>query len=348
MTASSVVPPLQLGGKLGAGAFGEVFEGQDGIHGRIAVKVMSRAPTEDPADWLNRQAGLLAEAKSLSAAEHRNVVRVHSVSESACGNSIHLCMAFCSGGSLQKAYEQGPMPLATARKIATDVTLGLDALHARGMLHRDIKPGNILLDAHGVALLGDFGLVTDRLLHGYGSAVGYTDHIAYEVWSTWVTSPKSDIWALGMTLYRLLHGERWYLADPAPHKTVPAGGYADTLRWLPHIPSGWRRMIRKMLNDDTHLRYQSAQQVLNALSSLETPAWRVEVNADSVRWELTAGERLKVVEWTWQSPRKHRWAAWSEPLGTIGRKRILGGCATLQGRQQTLRELEELFELSGH
>ncbi len=342
--ATSVVPPLQLLGKLGAGAFGEVFEGKDVVHGRVAVKVMSQSPTETPADWDKRKAGLLAEAQRLSAAEHRNVVRVHSISETNGGDSIHLCMAHCPGGSLQTAYEHGPLSLDAVRKIATEVTLGLDALHARGMLHRDIKPGNILLDAQGVALLGDFGLVTDRLLLGYGSAAGYSDHIAFEVWATLVTSPKSDIWALGMTLYRLLHGQRWYQADPAPRTTVPAGGYANKLRWLPHVPSGWRRMIRKMLNDDTTLRYQSAQQVLNALSQLETPAWRLQVNADSVRWELTTDKRRKVVEWAWQSARKHRWSAWSEPLGATGRKMTLGGSTSLQGAGQTIKELEEFFD----
>ncbi|MBQ0943488.1 serine/threonine protein kinase [Ideonella sp. 4Y16] len=339
-----IVPPLQLLGKLGAGAFGEVFEGLDGVHGQVAVKVMSRSATETAVEWNKRKAGLLAEAQRLSAAEHRNVVRVHSISETPCGNNIHLCMAFCAGGSLQSAYERGPMTLAEARKIATEVALGLDALHARGMLHRDIKPGNILLDGNGVALLSDFGLVTDRLLHGYGSAAGYKDHIAFEVWSTWLTSAKSDIWALGMTLYRLLHGQQWYDADPAPRATVPAGGYANTLRWLPHVPSGWRRMIRKALNDDTTLRFQSAQQLLNALSSLETPAWQVEVKANSVRWELTTGKRLKVVEWSWQSPRKHRWTAWSEPLGSTGRRKTLGGSSALQGARQTIKELEEFFE----
>lgn len=342
--ATLLVPPLQLLGKLGAGSFGEVFEGIDVVHGRVAVKVMSRTPTETPAEWDQRKAGLLAEAQSLSAAEHRNVVRVHSITEVNGGDSIHLCMAHCPGGSLQSAYEQGPLTLAMVRKVATEVTLGLDALHARGMLHRDIKPGNILLDAQGVALLGDFGLVTDRLLLGYGSAAGYSDHIAFEVWSSYLTSPKSDIWALGMTLYRLLHGERWYQADPRPRTTVPAGGYAHSLRWLPHVPSGWRRMIRQMLNDDTTRRHQSAQQVLSSLAGLQTPGWSTQVNADSVRWELPTGGRLKVVEWSWQSPRKHKWVAWSEPLGSTGRKMTLGGGAKVQGATQTIKELEEFFE----
>lgn len=341
---ATVVPPLTLGRKLGAGAFGEVFEGQESVHGRVAVKVMTRAMGESAAEWDRRKAGLLAEGQHLSAAEHKNVVRVHSISEDAAGDNIHLCMAFCAGGSLQDAYENGPLPLDTVRQIATDVTLGLHALHSREMLHRDIKPGNLLRDGRGVALLGDFGLVTDRLVRGYGSIAGYKDHIAYEVWSTWVTSAKSDIWALGMTLYRLLHGHEWYQAGQSPRATVPAGGYANTLRWLPHIPAGWRRMIRKMLNDDTDRRYQSAQQVLNALSVLETPPWTATVDTDSVRWELKTSDRLKVVMWSWQSARKHEWTAWSEPLGASGRKRTLGGSSAPQGMNKTLGDLEDFFE----
>lgn len=341
---ATVVPPLTLGNKLGAGAFGVVYEGHDSVHGRVAVKVMKRAPGESVADWDQRKAGLLAESQRLSAAEHRNVVRVHHISEDTAGDSIRLCMAFCPGGSLQSAYESGPLPLDTVRRIATDVTLGLHALHARGMLHRDIKPGNLLLDANGVALLGDFGLVTDRLLHGYGSQAGYLDHLAPEVWSTWLTSPKTDIWALGMTLYRLIHGHDWYETSPLPSASVPNGGYAKKLRWLPHVPDDWRRVIRKMLNDDTDMRYQTAQQVLNALSPLETPQWTVKGDTASVRWELATGDRLKVVVWSWQSSRKHEWTAWSQPLGTTGRKRTLGGSSAPQGMNKTLAELEEFFQ----
>ena len=90
------------------------------------------------------------------------------------------------------------MIFPAVRKAGTEVLMGLAALHARQMLHRDIKPGNILIDTAGVALIGDFGLVTDDLLLGYGSQAGYGDHIAYEVWQGKGTSAKSDIWALGI------------------------------------------------------------------------------------------------------------------------------------------------------
>lgn len=309
---AGVVPALNVGAKLGNGHFGEVFLGEDGVHGQVAVKVLARKPEHDDDEWLAYKTGFLGEAQKLSKARHRNVVPVFHIEELADGNSIRFCMAFCPGGSLQSNFDTGPMPLIQVRKIATEVSLGLEALHARGMLHRDIKPGNILIDGVGVAQLGDFGLVTDDLIWGYGSQAGYSDHIAYEVWLGNGTSSKTDIWALGMTLYRLLHGKAWYEESQPARYIICDGGFAGTLRWLPHVPKAWRRVIRKMLNDDPASRYQTAGQILNALSALPTPGWSASVTPGLVRWEQHSGQRLKVVEWTRHSPRKHEWKAWSE------------------------------------
>lgn len=340
---SQVVPALQVGKKLGNGHFGTVYLGQDGVHGQVAVKVLTREPHDSDASWLAFKAGFLAEAQHLSRANHRNVVRVHHIEELPDGNSIRFCMAFCSGGSLQAAFEKGPMSLKSLRKAGTEVLLGLAALHQRQMLHRDIKPGNILIDAAGVALLGDFGLVTDDLLLGYGSQAGYSDHIAYEVWHGKGTSVRSDIWSLGMTLYRLLHGKTWYEEAPDPRDLIRDGGFVDTLRWLPHVPKPWRRVIRKMMNDDPAARHQTAVQALDALGSLGVePSWAVEVTTPKVRWERQAKGRRIIVEWHRHSERKHEWCAWSEPLGT-GRKMTLGGSATVIGKRQCIAELEAYF-----
>lgn len=340
---SAVVPALTIVSKLGNGHFGEVFLGTDCVHGRVAVKVLSREPSEGDAEWLKRKSGFLAEAQKLSKAKHRNVVQVYRIEELPDGNSIRFCMDFCPGGSLQSHFDAGPMSLFNVRKSATEVTLGLDALHARGMLHRDIKPGNILIDGDGVAQLGDFGLVTDDLILGYGSQAGYTDHIAHEVWHGGGTSVKTDIWALGMTLYRLLHGKSWYEESLPPRYMVRNGNYSDILRWLPHIPRAWRRTIRKMLNDDPSLRYQTAGEVLNALSVLPTPSWEVTVSPPLVRWEQTVGGRLKVVEWTRHSERKHEWSARTEPADGNGRTMRLDGSTGIIGRAQTIKELEKFF-----
>ncbi len=340
---ATVVPALQMGKKLGNGHFGEVFLGLDGVHGEVAVKVLSRKPGQGDADWDAHKLSFLAEAKNLSKARHENVVQVHSIEEPPGGDSIRFCMAYCQNGSLQSAFETGPMPTLEVRKIATEVCLGLEALHARGMLHRDIKPGNILLNAARVAQLGDFGLVTDNLILGYGSQAGYADHVAPEVWRGEGTSVKTDIWALGMTLYRLLHGKTWYEIGPAPRHVIANGKFANSLQWLPHVPKAWRRVIRKMLNDDKAKRYQSASQVLNALSNLPTPLWQTTISPSLVQWRQLVGDRLRVVEWIEHHPKKYKWVAWSEPVGAAGRVKTLGGSTGLISKSKSLRELEDFF-----
>ncbi|MCW0411069.1 serine/threonine protein kinase [Xanthomonas sacchari] len=340
---ANVVPALQVGAKLGAGHFGVVYLGTDIVHGEVAVKVLERKNGQDDASWDAHKASFLSEAQNLSKAKHRNVVEVFYIEELPDGKSIRFCMAYCSGGSLQSAYENGPMDLKLVRKIATEVSMGLGALHARNMLHRDIKPRNILIDGQGVAKLGDFGLVTDRLIMGYGSVAGYSDHIAFEVWGGNPTSPKTDIWALGMTLYRLLHGQDWYERSPAPRHIVKNGGFANSLTWLPHIPKAWRTVIRRMLNDVPSARYQNAQQLLNAFSNLPTPAWTTTVSADKVIWQQLGKTRKKIVEWTMHSARSHSWSARSEPANGAGKVRSLGGSKGHISLKPALRELSKFF-----
>ncbi len=259
-----VVPPLQIGRKLGSGFFGDVFLGQDGVHGRVAVKVLSRKPGHSDAEWDEIKSSFLAEAQKLSKAKHRNVVEVFHIEELPGGNTIRFCMAYCPGGSLQSAFEKGPMSLRAVRKAGTEVLLGLAALHSREMLHRDIKPGNVLLDGASVAQLGDFGLVTDDLLLGYGSQVGYSDHIAHEVWNGKGTSAKSDVWAFGMTLFRLLHGKACYDEMPDPQDVVPAGGFVETLKMV----AAYSETLAARHPKDAE------RQSCSAVSDRRTSAWR--------------------------------------------------------------------------
>jgi serine/threonine-protein kinase len=343
---TSLVSGLKIGRKIGSGHFGEVFLGEDEVHGEVAVKVLTRAMGESAGDWAKRKAGLLAEAQKLSRAKHPNVVQVYQILERDDGDSIQFCMAFCKGGSLLNAFEHGPMKISAVRKVGTEVLLGLQALHHGDMLHRDIKPGNILLDGKGVALLGDFGLVTDDLILGYGSMAGYSDHIAIEVWQDLLTTTKSDIWALGMTVYRLLHGKVWYEEAPNPEPLVKKGGFASTLKWLPHIPDRWRRIIRKMMNDDTAARFQSADQALAAFSKLPIePDWECSVTTARVQWERKAKGRRIIVQWDRHGPRRHEWRAWSEPLGPKGRNMTLGGSTGVIGSGQAVKELESFFDV---
>jgi serine/threonine-protein kinase len=217
------------------------------------------------------------------------------------------------------------MALANVRRYATHVTMGLAALHARGMLHRDIKPANILLNKNDIAQLGDFGLVTDDIIVGYASHQGYSDHLAPEVVNGGGTSTKTDIWALGMTIYRMIHGAHWYSTLPVPPRhVVGKGGFAKNLPWLPHVPKAWRTVIRTMLHDDTKARYQTANEALAAFSKLHTqPRWECTTSPTEVRWTHADGKRKYFVFWEETQPNLYNWSAWSEPVGK-GNRRSFG------------------------
>lgn len=337
---------LKLGTQIGSGYFGKVFLADDPVHGTVAVKVLTASPGESPSEWQVRKAGLLSEAQLLKKAAHKHVVQVYNLLESTTSDAVHLVMEYCSGGSLQVEFESGPLPLYKVRDIATDISHGLSALHTRSMIHRDIKPANLLRDGKGIAKLADFGLVTDKLLYGYGSQAGYRDHIAFEVQQgTSGTSARSDIWAFGMTLYRLIHGADWYSRSPAPKTLIPNGNFAKKLTWLPHVPDSWRRFIRRTMHDDTKLRFQNTGQVQVALAKLPIePRWACKVGSSDIRWKRTKGDRRVRVMWKRIATDQFEWEAWSEPRTGTGNRRTLGGSPKMTSYSQSVGQLEKFFE----
>lgn len=323
---SDPLPKLQLNRLIGRGYFGEVHEGLHPVHGRCAVKQLRRKAGEDEDAWKHRSRDLLNEGQRLKAAEHDRVVRVFDVTFDEAEDAVLLIMELCEGDSLQREFVRGPMSINHVRDRLNEIAFGLQAVHDRGMIHRDIKPGNILRDADGRAKLGDFGLVTDRIVLGYASDNGYVDHLAPEVFSAGVTSVRTDIWALGMTAYRLLHGEDFYCTLPAPRHLVEHGGFARRLPFLQHVPDRWRRFIRKLMHDDPTMRYQGAGQVLSALSRLPTEnMWNCSWSPDQVTWHRPKNSRKQVVQLTLLSRRRASWSAYSEPISGAGRRRRLAG-----------------------
>jgi serine/threonine-protein kinase len=293
----------------------------------VAVKILAREPSETDHAWVKRRDGLLTEGVRLKAAEHDRVVRVYDVVHDASADRVLLILELCPNGSLQDHFEAGPSALEFVRDHITDAALGLEAVHARNLLHRDIKPANILVGADNRAKLGDFGLVTDEIVFGYASGAGYTDHLAYEVWHDGLTSVKTDIWALGMTAFRLLHGQLFYEERLQPLALgVANGGFAQSLPWLPHIPQDWQRFIRKCMHDAPSLRFQNAQQVLQALANLtEGGGWTCDYTPLQTTWRRQVRDRQIEVLHKTHSLRKHEWEAISHPTRAGGRAKRLGG-----------------------
>jgi serine/threonine protein kinase len=334
---------LTKGKLIGQGFFGSVYEGLDEVHGKVAVKVLEPYPHEADSDWRTRREQLLSEAQNLREARHRNVVTVLYLVRSQHDGNLHMVTEFCDGGSLERLYKAGPVKISKTRKVVTDICLGLDALHTRGMLHRDIKPGNILF-SDSRWKIADFGLVTNELILGYASDVGYMDHLAPEVHKDKVTSVRTDVWALGMTIYRLLHGEQFY-NSAFSGKDIPdlvtSGGFARRLPWLPHIPKIWRKVIRKALHDDSSLRFDGVSDLSQAIGKISiTPDWQCDFQQNLTSWTLHVKSRTVSVRWEVISSRKHIWIA--ESTGG-SRKRKLGGSKTPQSRERALSEIEEFL-----
>jgi eukaryotic-like serine/threonine-protein kinase len=342
----SLLSSLKIGKKIGEGCFGEVFEATEDVCGDLAVKIVQRGTKESDSEWLQRSEDLLKEGQRLQSATHPNVVRVMQIARSPTGESVHLALEYCEGGSLADAYASGPMPLDRVRLVIVDVCNGLHAIHARGMLHRDIKPSNIL-SSNGNYKIGDFGFVTDHDVFGYASAQGYTPNVAPEVFSTHRTSTASDIWALGMLVYRLLHGEPFCsnfengLGDVVA--AVMSVGFSQRIPWLPHIPDKWRRAVRRALNHDADKRFRDPIQFAQAFQShpLGSP-WECTWAPEKVTWtRKRAGRHLTVVREV-SSARRHQWEAISDGLKG-GRRFTLGKSIGVIKASQCTEELELFF-----
>ncbi len=186
----------RLGSVLGEGATGVVYLGNDGERA-LAVKVLR---AEDPI----AQRRFAREARLAQAAESRHVVPVLDVGDS------YIVMPYYPSTLAQRLRAEGRLSLDETLELAAQLGKGFDALHGCGIVHRDVKPSNVLLDVTGVAALADFGLArgddSTQLTHE-GQLVGTAQYLAPELIEGGEASAASDIYALGCVLYECLVGE---------------------------------------------------------------------------------------------------------------------------------------------
>jgi serine/threonine protein kinase len=189
---------------LGEGAMGLVFRAtrEDGQE-PVALKVMRAQLNDD--DVFSRR--FRHEARAMGEIEHESLVPIVEAGEIDGRN--FLAVAYVEGGSLADRLREGPLPVADALRLAGELAGGLDALHARGVLHRDIKAANVLFGADGRAMLTDFGLARGRaytVLTKPGQVVGTLDYLAPELIRGRPATPASDIYAFGCTIFECLTG----------------------------------------------------------------------------------------------------------------------------------------------
>lgn len=199
----------RLGDVLGRGGMGKVWRAHDEVlHRTVAVKELTAGLYVAEADRLVLHARTQKEARAAARITHPGVVTVHDVIEY--DNRPWIVMQYVDGPSLaDSAKESGEVAPREAARIGLHVLSALRAAHSAGVLHRDVKPGNVLLARDGQVLLTDFGIAAiegDSTITRTGELVGSIDYLAPERVRGGDPGPASDLWSLGATLYTAVEG----------------------------------------------------------------------------------------------------------------------------------------------
>ncbi|WP_063752952.1 serine/threonine-protein kinase [Streptomyces sp. NRRL S-350] len=261
---SLVAGRFRLVARLGAGGMGTVWQAHDlTLEREVALKEM-RSGNEDPDRADLTRARVLREARALARVNHANAVTVYEVVDYQ--PYPWLVMELVTGRSLQDVLGDGPLSPGRAARIALDVLGALQAAHAAGILHRDVKPGNVLVRPDGTAVLTDFGIAAlqgSQTLTAPGDIIGSPEYMAPERIRGEAAGPASDLWSLGMLLYVCVEGDNPMRRDsvwetllavcdrplPTPTRAGPLTPVIDALlaRAPEHRPSAPR--LASLLRD---------------------------------------------------------------------------------------------------
>ncbi|WP_405890168.1 serine/threonine protein kinase [Streptomyces sp. NBC_00133] len=200
----------RLSETIGSGGMGKVWRAHDEVlHRIVAVKELTAGRYVSEADRIVLHARTQKEARAAARISHPGVVTVHDVLEH--DDRPWIVMQYVDGPSLaDAAKESGRIPATEAARIGLHVLRALGAAHAAGVLHRDVKPANVLLNRDGRALITDFGIAAiegDATITRTGEIVGSIDYLAPERVRGGDPGPASDLWSLGATLYTAVEGE---------------------------------------------------------------------------------------------------------------------------------------------
>lgn len=254
---------------LGRGGMGEVYRADDLVlEQTVALKFLPPETTRDP----TAIARFRQEARLARKVTHSNVCRVHDIGE---WNGSHfLSMAFIDGEDLSSLLRrEGKLPRQTALAICRQMAAGLAAAHAQGVLHRDLKPGNMLIDANGHVMITDFGLaLQSEQGASLKSSAGTVPYMAPEQITGEGITERSDLYALGLVFHDVFTANRVFRAEPnvdllkLRRKTVQLMPILDAA-----LDPDIREIIERCLQPDPALRPESASIVHQQLMLLDAP-----------------------------------------------------------------------------
>jgi serine/threonine-protein kinase len=323
----ATVSHYRITGKLGEGGMGVVYRADDTkLERPVALKFLP--PGSAPQTASNR---FLQEARAAARVQHPNICPIFEISEHE--GRLFFAMACIEGKTIAHLAEGAPVALDTALDLAIQIAAGLEAAHRQGVIHRDIKSSNIIVDCDGHACILDFGLAllrnTERVTTP-GIAVGTPAYMSPEQAQGLPLDCRTDIWSLGIVLFQMLTARLPFQRDDhfsvlyAIVKEEPPA--ASTLR--PDLPADLDSALRKALAKDPAQRWQSAAEMAAALR-------RIRGNGESATRTLTA---FRPVEPPRSRFRKLALAGLAIALlavaGTLGARRFWPTAAALPEEKQ--------------
>jgi hypothetical protein len=261
---------------IGRGGMATIFRAVDLRMGRIvAVKVLREVYSSDPKFVTRFQ----REARAASALQHPNIVQVFDYGQSE--ESYYIVMEFVDGTDLRRYLKRhGVLAVDRAVAIAHDVALGLGAAHRLGIVHRDVKPQNIMLNESGLVKLTDFGIasmykdVEAERLTTTGMTLGTVQYYAPEQAQGEIVSPSADVYALGIVLYEMLTGRTPFDGDTPvaiAMKHIQDEPEPPSV-YNPRIPPGLERVIMRCLAKDPRDRFKDGDTLAYQLENYNRPS----------------------------------------------------------------------------
>jgi serine/threonine protein kinase len=289
---------------LGAGGMADVYRAYDmTLMREVAVKVLA-SPLADDANYVDR---FRTEARRVAALSHPHLVPVYHAGEDKLDGQhlLYLVMPLMHGSLHDLLRQEGKLPYAEAVLLALQVADGLEAAHRVGLVHRDVKPENILLDAEGQALLADFGIAREVRYSGQKSTSAWSglpdgtpEYMAPEQLRGGPVDQRADIYALGAVLYELLTGKRPF-AGETPHDIATQALGAPLIppaAYEPGIPPALDRAVLRALARDPDERYPSVAEFALALRRAVS-----HHPADEV--DIASAMAVSLPDHVWSSPR---------------------------------------------
>jgi len=302
--------------KLGQGGMGAVYKvRQYSLDRMAAIKVMPRFEDADGMGFAER---FQREAQAMGKLSHPNIVSVYDFGQTSDG-MLYIVMEYVEGADLQKLLRGGELTVDHLFGWIPQICSALEYAHQQGIVHRDIKPGNILINNEGMVKVADFGLAklagndaqTTRLTQT-NMAMGTPDYLAPEALELGVElDHRADIYAIGVMLYEMLTGK------------IPRGAWRPPSKVNPHIDARFDEIVTRAMDSQREERFQSASELSGQLSTLWT------TTDDAVRIVTESDPEDSKSKGSRASKRSTRVSASSQRSGGAKKKVASGGNSAL-------------------